>query len=270
MRSAAASPEWVSWSCVRLSGDVVRRRFNAKLRGAEDRTAYPILVVVAVPLNEADRGAASGLGESPRFGGLLDSLTEMIGDRAVLAGTTADSEAWVFFLYTARTGWLSEFEDRFRAAAGDHEVGFAVRDDQRWRAFRENCPPARDPRRDVVIALCLVPLIGLAGFRYGPIWGAGAVAAILAWLVPLARNRRDLISAGAANPRQAFAALAYVLATAVFGVQAMWGMRSPWEDLATAIGLGAVVTTALWPAQRRFYERMRARAALRAPAGLAG
>jgi hypothetical protein len=93
------------------------------------------------------------------------------------------------------------------------------------------------------------------------------VAAILAWLLALALSRRDLLSAQLNHPARAFVFFAYVLATVFFPVLAVvWHPGSPWFCVVGACVLGVVLTVAVWPAQRRFYERMRRRAAMRPPA----
>lgn len=269
VRSAAASPEWVARSYALLNGDVAQRRFNAALRRASDRAAYPIQVQVGVRLTEDDRARFPISGESDRFSELQAALVELIGDRGVLAGTIADAQGWAFILYTGDTAWLSAFEAEFRAAASDHQVGFVVGEDKRWRVFRELCPPVPNLRRDRALVLFVVPLIGALAGRYGIAWAGAGVAAILAWMILLALNRKkDLLAAQLAHPARAFAFFAYVLATLFFGLAALlWHPRSPWVCAAAAGVLGVVVTAAVWPAQRKFYARMRARAAMMPPQG---
>lgn len=271
VRSAAASPAWATSFYANLSGDVVQLRFNAGLRRASDRSAYPILVQVAVPLTEGDRALFPVSGEAARLAELLATLVKLIGSQAVLAGTAADAQAWRFVLYASETAWLPEFGARFRAAVSDHEVSIGVRKDKRWRVFRELCPKARNRKRDQVIAYCVVPLIGaLPGGRYGIGWAGVGVAAILAWMIllPLARRTTDLLAAQLAHPAWAFACFAYVFATILFGPLALWWHPgSPWACAGGACALGVVITAALWPAQRKFYDRMRRKAAIRPPAG---
>ena len=271
VRSAASSPEWATRSHALFSGDVRQLRFNARLRRASDRPAYPIMVQVAVPLTESDRALFPVAGEATRLGELRAALVELIGSHAVLAGTVADAQAWRFVLYASETAWLSEFEARFRAAASDHEVGIGVRQDKRWHVFRELCPKVRNRKRDQVIAYCVVPLIGaVPGAWYGIGWAAVGVAAILAWMIllQLAGRKTDLLAAQVAHPARAFAFFAYVLATISFGGLALWWHpHSPWACAGGACALGAVITAAVWPAQRKFYDRMRRRVGLRAPTG---
>jgi hypothetical protein len=254
-----------------LSGDVVQLRFNARLRRASDQSAYPIMVQVAVPLTEGDRALFPVSGEAGRLAELHAALVELIGSQAVLAGTVADAQAWRFVLYASGTAWLPEFETRFRAATSDHEIGIGVRKDKRWRVFRELCPKARNRKRDQVIAFCIFPLIGaLPGARYGIGWAGVGAAAILAWMIllPLARRKTDLLAAQLAHPARAFAYFAYVFATIFFVALALWWHpNSPWACAGGACALGVVITAALWPAQRKFYDRMRRRAAIRPPTG---
>jgi hypothetical protein len=271
VRSAAASPQWATRSYANLSGDVVQSRFNAGLRQASDRSAYPIMVQVAVPLTEGDRALFPVSGEAARLAELQAALVELIGSQAVLAATVADARAWRFVLYASETAWLPEFEARFRAAASDHEVGIGVRKDKRWRVFRELRPKVRNRKRDRVIAYCVVPLIGaVPGARYGIGWAGVGMAAILAWMIllPLAGRKTDLLAAQLAHPVWAFACFAYVFATLFFAALALWWHPgSPWACAGGACALGAVITAALWPAQRKFYDRMRRKAALRPPTG---
>lgn len=271
VRSATASPEWAVRSYANLSGDVVRLRFNAVLRLASDQSAYPIMVQVAVLLSEGDRALSPVSSEAARLAELQAVLVELIGGQAILAGTVADAQAWRFVLYASETAWLSEFEARFRAAASDHEIDIGIRKDKRWRAFRELSPKARNRRRDQVVAFCVLPLIGaLPGARYGIGWAVMGAAAILAWMIllPLARRKTDLLAAQLARPARAFACCAYVFATIFFGALALWWHpSSPWACTGGASGLGVVITAVLWPAQRKFYDRMRRRAAIRPPTG---
>ena len=196
------------------------------------------------------------------------------GSQAVLAGTAADAQAWRFVLYASETAWLSEFEARFRAAASDHEVRIGVRKDKRWRVFRELCPKARNRKRDLVIVCCVLPLIGaLPGARYGIGWAGAGAAAVLAWLIllPLTLRETGLLAAQLAHPAISFACFAYVFATILFGVLAIaWHPSSPWVCAGGAYALGLVITAAFWPAQRKFYDRMRKRAAIRSSTGPAG
>jgi hypothetical protein len=271
VRSAAASPQWATRSYANLSGDLVQVRFNSGLRRASDRSAYPIMVQVAVPLTEVDRALFPVSGEAARLAELQAALVELIGSQVVLAATVADAHAWRFLLYASETAWLPEFEARFRAAASDHEISIGARKDKRWRVFRELRPKVRNRKRDWVIVYCVVLLIGaLPGVRYGIGWAGVGVAAILAWviLLPLAGRKTDLIAAQLAHPAGAFACFAYVFATIFFGPLALWWHPgSPWACAGVACALGAVITAALWPAQRKFYDRMRRRAAVRPPAG---
>jgi hypothetical protein len=254
-----------------LSGDVVQVRFNAGLRRASDRSAYPVMVQVAVPLTEGDRGLFPVSGEAARLAELQAALVELIGSQAVLAGTVADAHAWRFVLYASGTAWLPEFEARFRAASSDHEIAIGVGKDKHWRAFRELRPKLRNRKRDQVIAYCVVTLLGaLPGARYGIGWAGVGIAAILAWaiLLPLARRKTDLLAAQLAHPAWAFACFAYAFATIFFGPLALWWHPgSPWACAGVACALGVVTTAALWPAQRKFCDRMRRRAAVRPPAG---
>lgn len=193
--SAAASPEWVDRTESLLNGEVAQRRFNARLRRAGDREAFPILIVIAVTLTDTDRASFPIAGQAPRFAELEAFIAERVAGRAVLAGVAADAEAWLFFLYAARTTWLPEFEDVFRSAASDHEVGFAVRDDPRWRAFEQHFSRTADAGRDRILLGFVILLLGLAGFRYNPAWSLGGLAAYLVWMAPVTWRRRSRMSA---------------------------------------------------------------------------
>lgn len=271
VRSAAASPEWATRSYAKFSGDIVQLRFNGRLRRTSDRSAYPVMVQVAVLLSESDRAHFPVSAEAGRFAELQATLTELAGSQAVLAGTAADAQAWRFVLYTSETGWLPEFDARFRSAASDHEVRIGIRKDKRWRVFRELCPKTRNRKRDLVIVFCTVPLLGaLAGARYGIGWAGVGVAAVLVWMVllPLTLRKTGLLAAQLAHPVIAFACFSYMFATILFGVLAIaWHPSSPWVCAAGAYALGVVITAAVWPAQRKFYDRMRKRAAISAPTG---
>lgn len=273
MRSAAADPKWVTGTHSTLGGDVVQLRFNAKLREASDQSAYPVMVQVDVPLTESDRAFFPVSGEAGRLAELQAALVELSGSQAVLAGTAADARAWRFVLYAGDTAWLPEFEAGFRAAASDHGVGIRVREDKRWSVFRELCPKARNHRRDAVIAFCVLPLIGaLPGVRYGISWAGVGVTAILAWMILLSLGRKaKLLTAQLAHPAAAFACFAYIFATIFFPPLALWWHpSSPWACAGGACALGVAITAAVWPAQRKYNDRMRRRAALTSPAEAAG
>jgi len=265
-RAAAAHPQWRTLTKSLLNGDVSIAHFNAAFRTSRDRGAYPLLVRVLFPVTDQDRASYPVAAESPRVAELRDIIGILAADNAVLTGSSADSSHWLFVLYSAGTGWLTEFETAIRAAAADHQVSIGVSRDQRWKVYRELCPKARHPARDAILVYTMLPLLGaLGGVRYGPAWAAGSAAAMLAWLVPLQLNRRKLLSGQLAHPNLAAAASSYILATLFFPLAALIGHASaPAVTIAIAAGLGVLTTAIIWPAQRRFYARMRARAQLQA------
>ena len=268
-RAAAASPEWLTRVNSLLNGDVATVRFNAAFRQARDRAAYPVRVSVFIALTDLDRASYPVAGEAPRLAELRTAIAQLAADNAVLAGSIADSNGWFFLLYAAGTDWLNEFDPAVRAAAADHQVRIGAARDPRWKAFKEMCPRTLHPVRDPVLVFTLLPLIGAwGGARYGPVAAVAGAAAVLAWLVPVRLRRRHLLSGQLAHPYIAFVVFSYVLATLIFPIAARIGQNGRLAVvIAVAAGAGAVLTGAVWPAQQKFYARMRARDALRPPAG---
>jgi hypothetical protein len=269
VRAAAASPHWRQQVISRLNGDVAVLRFNGGYQKARDRRAYPLRITVGVPLSEHDRASYPVAGESPKLAELSTAIARLAEGHGVLVGTSADSRGWIFLVYTASLDWIEGFQNEVRAAAADHLVNFRVTSDRHWKSYRELCPKARRPVRDTIVTFTILPLLGaLGGASLGLIAALSGAAAILAWLVPVRLRRARLLSGQLAHPYVAFAAFSYILGSLFFPVAAVVGHNAgPGVVIAVAAGIGVLLTAAMWPAQRKFYARMRARAALQPPPG---
>lgn len=274
--AARSSPVWQSSEFPLLSGDVVTRRVNTALRGAGDKASYPILVRVGVRPSDADRAMYPVIGESPRLAELTTTITDFVGDHGVLAAVAAGSKDWIFLIYTATTEWLRSFGAAVQSAVTDREVMFGANRDPRWRAFRDLQWAMPRRARDPLLVLAGVPLLfALFAARYGIAWAAGSFLAITAWVTPiLIRLRRPggrdrLIAYQVAHPARAFVMAAAITSTLLFplGV-AVVHPSSPSVCAAGAAVLALAIVGALWPAQLRFYARMRARDDLRKAHGL--
>ena len=266
--AAASDPTWATVTIALLNGDVSTRRVNAALRKTADRADYPLEIMVAIPLTEFDRTSYPVSGESTRLAELTATVTRLVGANGVLAATLADSTAWVFLIYTGDTGWLATFEDEVRSAVPDHLVRFRAGRDPRWRAYRDLSRLLPRRVRDRVVLLVVVPVIfAVPAARYGIAWAAATLVAVAAWAVTVAFAPRErMLAAQLAHPATTFAVLCGILATVFFPLGAIIvHPASPWLCLAGAAVLAIAVPAALWPAQLKFYARMRARAALQLP-----
>src|SRR5262249_29387928 len=125
--------------------------------------------------------------------------------------------------------------------------------------------------RDGIVLLVLPVIFALPAARYGIAWAAANFVAVAAWAVPAALLPRErMLAAQLAHPARTFVMLAGVLGAGFFPTGAIpVHPASPWLCLAGATVLAIAVPAALWPAQLKFYARMRARDALRPP-GLNG
>ena len=268
---AAASPRWQSRAHFPLSGDVVTLRYNAALKRASDRSSYPALLTVRVETTAHDRASYPVAAESPRFAELGTTISDLAAGHGVLAASAASSSAWTFLVYvdSGSADWADSFAASVRSAASDHLVGFNVTRDSKWAAFGRLSPRTANPVAGAVVAFVALPLIGMVpAATYKPhwAWAIGGAVSMLAWLVPLAAGRKHLLAAQLAHPAGAFAAFSYVLATVFFPVVVH---VSNGAKVAVTVGISLGLSVALvggfWPAQRRFYTRMRTRAQLEEP-----
>ena len=214
-------------------------------------------------LTDTDRASFPVAAESGRFAELQAAVTELAAGRAILAGTIADSQAWLFILYTDRTDWLAGFESEFRSRASDHQVGLAVAADKAWRAYQSLTPKVYSPAQRLAGLALTTLILPLGAGRYGPAWYAAGLVAVLIWVVALTLSRKRVAAGQLAHPGIAFCCACYVLATLFFGLVALLAHpSSPWRCVEIGAALGVVVAAACWPSQRKYYARMRARAQL--------
>jgi hypothetical protein len=272
VRSAAAYPTWITFSIALLNGDVSTRRINTALKAAADAAAYPLLVTAGVPLTDTDRAMYPVSGKSDRLAAITQTVTSLVTGHGALAASVADSTGWMFLIYTGSAEWLPAFEDQLRSELGDHLVVFRARHDRRWQAYRDlwRLAPRRLRARERIVLLTVVPVCcGAAAARYGLGWAAAGFLSAEAWALIVAFVSRDrLISAQLAHHALSWLAITGVLWTALFPAGALWvHPASPWVCAAGAAVVAMAITAALWPAQRKYYARIRASAAARQTAG---
>jgi hypothetical protein len=272
---AAESPSWRVGGVGR-SGQLIQYAFNAALRKAADRAAYPVRVEVVVHLR------------APFQYGLIDAVdlsdVTLIGEivqeqaagRAVVAATVTTIGARTFLLYTDSLSFGQELEQFLRSRVTDHAVGVRSEYDHNWNGY---AIVTKMRRRSIVgfAVLAAVPLIwaGVAWASYGPGWGIAEFLALCAWIVPFARAtframaKRSTwdsvpkrVSWLAYHPGWAFAGCCYLLATVWFFFPAMLshGHLSPWVSVAISVALGVGLTGVVWPRQLRYYADLRSRA----------
>jgi hypothetical protein len=260
--SAAADPMWVKSSVGLLNGDISTRRVNTALQPAADKKAYPLLIVVGIPLTDTDRATYVVSGESDRLAVLIDKVTSLVAGHGVLAATVADSGAWLFLIYTGSTEWLPDFETALRSEVTDHSAGFSARRDPRWQAYRElwRVAPRTLRARERIVLVTLVPVCAVAAVRYGPVWFAVTFVSIEAWAALIAfRPRSKLIASQLAHQTISAVVLAGILWSVLFPLGAMVvHPTSPWVCAGGAAVLAIAIIAALWPAQRKYLAKMRA------------
>jgi uncharacterized protein DUF695 len=268
---AAASSRWQSRAQFPLSGDVVTLQYNAALKGASDRRSYPALLTVRVQATAHDQASFPVAAESPRFAELKARISDLAAGHGVLAAAAASSNGWIFLVYVdaSSTDWAESFQAEIRSAMADHLVGFSVARDTKWATFSRLSPRSANPVVGSIVVFVVLPLIGMipAGSYKPPwAWAIGGAASMLAWVVPLAVFRKKLLAAQLAHPAVAFAAFSYLLATVFFPVVVIisHGARVA-ITLGISVLLGVALIGALWPAQQRFYARMRTRGQLTPP-----
>jgi hypothetical protein len=271
--AAAAQPAWSTSSIALLNGDISTRRINTALKTARNRAGYPLLVTVGIQLTDADRAMNPVSGESGQLATITETVTRLVTGHGVLAASVADSTGWMFMIYTGTTDWLAEFESQMRSEVSDHLIAFGARRDRRWQVYRDlwrTSPHAVGTRQRLVL-LAVIPLVfaWMVAARYGLAWAAGVFAAVASWWLLVAFGKRGpLTRAQRAHPGLTALALTGVFWTLLFPLGAI--IVHPSSPVVCAVGaavLSAVVVAAMWPAQRRYYDRIRASAALQQPAG---
>jgi hypothetical protein len=268
---AAASPRWRTRAQYPLSGDVVTLECNVALRRATDRRSYPALLTVRVQATAHDQASYPVAGESPRFAELRARIGDLVAGHGVLAAAAASSNGWIFLLYVdaGSADWAGGFEAEIRSALSDHLVGFNVTRDAKWTTFARLSPRGSNPVVGVITLFVILPLIGtLPATSYHPhvAWAFGGAASMLVWLLPLAVFRKKLLAAQLARPAMAFAAFTYLLAALFFPVVVTLSHGAKVAiTIGISVGLSVVLVGAFWPAQQRYYARMRDRARLAQP-----
>lgn len=254
--AAVASPAWKTRGISRR-GAQAQYRVNTALRQASDISLYPARIDVAVPLREPSFNGLPTAAEQRRLAGIEETLLGVVAARAVLAGVLTSVGVRHFVFYAATADWAAEIEPALGPVAGHAAV--QVTPDPAWRAFRRLL---RIARRNYVVglgALGLFPFIngGLAWSAYGPAWGLAAFAAPVVVAGVFVGLRRKGPRWYLARSAGMFALFTATFGAILFGIAAHAGraLHLPaWGSALASLVVGAGLTTAVWPAQRRFWR----------------
>lgn len=116
--------------------------------------------------------------------------------------------------------------------------------------------PMSVPKQVILWAWPLLPS-AIAWVRFGVTWGLLEGIAVYSWWLALFFGRAGAAAWLRRHLVTAFLLLVFVFATLFFAFPAMFfGMvLSVWWCWALGLSAGVIVTTLLWPAQRRFWAR---------------
>jgi hypothetical protein len=254
--AAVAAPTWKTRGISRR-GAQARYRVNTALHRASDISLYPARIDVAVPLRQPSFNGWLTFAEQQRLAGIEETLLGVVAARAVLAGVLTSAGVCHFVFYSATADWVGEIEPALRQVAGSAAV--RVAQDPAWSTYRRLLRTARRTNTVGLVVLCLVPFIegALALSAYGPAWGIVAFVApvaLAAMFYPLRRKGpRWYLAHGGAM----FSLCAAVLGALSFGTVAHAGRALGLPGWATALAslvIGAGLTAAVWPVQRKFWR----------------
>jgi hypothetical protein len=274
--AADTSPDWRTGGVAR-KGQQIQFGFNAALRRAADRPAYPIRVEVWLDLFAPVRSAIIDRADLSAVRAADQTLRRLAAGRAIVAAQVTTPGARSYLLYTADATLAQDLDGALRTQVTDHRVHVTAMPDQQWSGYASVVKMARRSR---VVLTCLAPfplLIGaIVGAHYGPGWGIGETVALYGWIaglaIPVYRARKQYTSWElttrrpawlAYHPAWAYAFFAYTMASLCFFFPSLWlyHVVSPWVSLAIGVAAGVAITTAIWPRQLRDYAELRSRAA---------
>jgi hypothetical protein len=253
VRAAADAPAWAFTSTTTSSW-----RFNAALRRASDASEYPYNLEVVIPFAQTGRRGHHGTVGSDTE----EKVTEVVADRAVLAGVHTSTDDLRFEFYTGSPDWTAKLHGQLQVATGISNLRVTCTPDAQWNVYRYRYRYDHDdwrrqplsPRAFALIGLgmisCLlwIPVYG----AYGPAWGGGVFAAFV-----IVIGARALASRYARwFPRRPAVIIgARVVAVSVYIIPFLAFTRMPaWIGLIASLLAGAAVVAGAWRA-RLIYRR---------------
>jgi Family of unknown function (DUF695) len=275
VQSAVISPDW-------RAGRIARNRqlslfgYNAALRRASDKAAYPIRVDIATALLAPMRHDVLSEADLPELATVEQVVTHLAAGRAVLAGQFTTVAERRIVAYTGDSVWAKDVAAALQGRITEHPLRVTATSDPQWKLYRLFGKLRRRVRTNALGTMLLVPLAEgvVLAIRLGVGWGLGDAVAIACWLtavlVPSLTSRPSRSAFQIRSPSDwlarhagwAFAFFSLVIATVclIFPALFLRAVLTAWECAATALGLGVVLTLALWPVQRRYFAAIRARA----------
>jgi len=274
VQAASSAPAW------RFAGASYKRQqvtygYNRALRRASDQPAYPICVQVTVAARRPVKYGRIDPADLATMSRVEEVLARQAREGAVLAGQITAGGTRTFLLYTGSANLAPDISREVEERIPGHPVLVQAAQDPAWTNYRLFFRLSRRTAFGWVI-LSLFPLLGGAVMlaHYGAGWAIGEALALYAWIAPLliaARLRRRM--AGPTDDtlqrRQpvwlrehtglAFVLLCYLFGTlfAIFPAMLAGSLLQPWACAAIGGGAGLVLTTAIWPSQRRYNDELR-------------
>jgi hypothetical protein len=238
-------------------------RVNTALRHPSDAGLYPIRLEVAVGLREPTFNGLPTTSEHQRLARIEQALLGVVAGRAVLAGVVTEL-AWRSYMFYADTSdWMSGISPALEEAVGGGPVLVRCFQDPKWQVNRRLQRAAARSRALGWVALCLFPLCngGLAWSADGPAWGIVGFVALVVGGVVIFRLRRKGTRWYLAHSTAMSALFTVLMGSLLLGVVLRLGRAlgvPAWGPALASLVIGAAVTAAFWPAQRRFWRARQA------------
>jgi uncharacterized protein DUF695 len=238
-------------------------RVNTALRRPSDTGLYPVRLEVSVGLREPTYNGLPTTAEKERLARIEEALVSFVAGRAVLAGVLTNLAARMFLFYTDTPDWASGIVPAVEEAAGGGPIRVQCYQDPKWQKNRRL---QRAAARGMVVgisALCLflVVNLGLCWSAYGPAWGIVGFAGPMLPAVVIFRLRRKGARWYLARSQAMSALFSVLLASILLGMALRLGraLHLPaWAPALASLILGAALTGAVWPVQRRFWQARQA------------
>jgi Family of unknown function (DUF695) len=242
--AAETSPDWRTGGTAR-KGQQYQFGFNAALRKAADRAAYPIRIEVWLELHGPFRSTVNTAVDLDAVAAVEQTIQELAAGRAVLAGQVTMPGTRSFLVYTGDASLAQDLDAAIRARVLDHAVQLRAMPDQQWSGYASIVKMARRSRLGMAI-LAVFPLITLPILlpRYGAGWAIGEVLWLSSWIATLLiatyrgrkrkRSMHDVTAQRtrwlATHPAWALVFVGYILASLIFFLLSFWlrGIASPW------------------------------------------